>query len=42
MKTLPRKDQIRLKAQALFREKGYVASSMRDIADTLGIEAASL
>ncbi len=42
MRTLPRKDQIRLKAQVLFREKGYVASSMRDIADTLGIEAASL
>lgn len=37
-----RKAQIEEKATALFREKGYAATSMRDLAQVLGIEAASL
>lgn len=40
--SLSRKDQVIRTAAALFREKGYVASSMRDLAQKLGIEAASL
>ena len=36
------KEQIRLTAQNLFREKGYVATSMRDLAGSLDIKAASL
>jgi AcrR family transcriptional regulator len=37
-----RKAQIEEKATRLFREKGYAATSMRDLAQVLGIEAASL
>lgn len=37
-----RKEQIISTAAQLFRQKGYAASSMRDIANALSIEAASL
>jgi TetR/AcrR family transcriptional regulator, cholesterol catabolism regulator len=37
-----RKKQIEVKATELFRVKGYSATSMRDLAGMLGIEAASL
>jgi TetR/AcrR family transcriptional regulator, cholesterol catabolism regulator len=37
-----RKDVIVAKAAKLFKEKGYKATSMRDLADAVGIEAASL
>lgn len=37
-----RKKQVIRSAAELFREKGYAASSMRDLAQKLGIEAASL
>ena len=37
-----RKQQIEDQATALFRARGYAASSMRDLAAVLGIEAASL
>ncbi|HEY3251171.1 MAG TPA: TetR/AcrR family transcriptional regulator [Ignavibacteria bacterium] len=39
---ISRKEQIIQTAEKLFREKGYEAASMRDIAAELGIEAASL
>src|SRR5689334_22676975 len=39
---LSRKEQVIRKAAELFKEKGYAAASMRDVAQKLGIEAASL
>ena len=39
---ISRKEQIELAATELFKVKGYSATSMRDIAATVGIEAASL
>jgi AcrR family transcriptional regulator len=41
-KVSPRKEVILSKAAELFREKGYNASSMRDLAEKVGVEAASL
>ncbi|MCZ6899664.1 MAG: TetR/AcrR family transcriptional regulator [Bacteroidetes bacterium] len=41
-KNLSRKQQIELRATELFKNKGYSATSMRDLAQVLGIEAASL
>ncbi|MGC8751494.1 TetR/AcrR family transcriptional regulator [Hydrotalea sp.] len=37
-----RKEVIVAKAAALFKEKGYKAASMRELADIVGVEAASL
>ena len=37
-----RRKQIQAKATSLFREKGYNASSMRHLAENMGMEAASL
>ena len=39
---LSRKEQVFLHATEMFKNKGYVATSMRDLANELGIEAASL
>ncbi|MBN8784487.1 MAG: TetR family transcriptional regulator [Terrimonas ferruginea] len=37
-----KKELILVKAAAMFREKGFPATSMRDLAESVGIEAASL
>lgn len=37
-----RRDEIKQKAARLFRKKGYQATSMREIADVVGIKAASI
>lgn len=37
-----KKDVITKKAAALFRKKGFAASSMRELADNIGVEASSL
>lgn len=37
-----RKEQIKDTAKQLFKDKGYVGSSMRDLAQAIGIEASSL
>lgn len=42
MATITRKEEIITAASNLFKEKGYNAVSVRDIADALGIKAASL
>src|SRR5487761_792023 len=41
-KNSSKKDVITQKASALFRKKGFPATSMRDIAESIGIEAPSL
>ncbi|MEK7227056.1 MAG: TetR/AcrR family transcriptional regulator [Bacteroidota bacterium] len=41
-KKASKKDLITRKASAMFREKGFPATSMRDLADEVGLEAASL
>ncbi len=41
-KNLTRKEVIIEKAAELFKEKGYKASGMRELAEVLGVEAASL
>lgn len=41
-KDITKKDVILAAASSLFREKGYKAASMRDLAEMVGIEAASL
>ncbi len=39
---LPRKDQILATAERLFRQKGYLATSIREIGEAVGIRGASL
>jgi AcrR family transcriptional regulator len=41
-KKASKKDLITRKASAMFREKGFPATSMRDLAELVGLEAASL
>ena len=41
-KRASKKEFILKKAAQMFREKGFAATSMRDLAETVGIEAASL
>lgn len=41
-KKASKKELILKRAAAMFREKGFAATSMRDLAETVGIEAASL
>ncbi|HRE50596.1 MAG TPA: TetR/AcrR family transcriptional regulator [Flavitalea sp.] len=41
-KNSPRKEVILEKAAQLFRKKGFNATSMRDLAENVGVEAASL
>ena len=41
-KKISRKEELELKATRLFEDKGYTKASMRDLANELGIEAASL
>ncbi len=41
-KNSTKKDVITRKASALFRKKGFTATSMRDIAEVIGVEAPSL
>ena len=41
-KNSSKKDTIIEKASKLFREKGFGAASMRDLAENVGVEAASL
>lgn len=40
--TVPREEQVRAAALRLFKEKGYHATSMRDIASAVGINKGSL
>jgi AcrR family transcriptional regulator len=40
-KNISRKDVIVTKAAILFREKGFKAASMRDLAEAVGVEAAA-
>ena len=42
MSLVSRKEHIRFSAQKLFREKGYAATSMRDLAKEVGVEAPSI
>ena len=37
-----KKDAIIKKAAGLFRKKGFASSSMRELADSIGVEASSL
>src|SRR5436190_17452010 len=41
-KKASKKDLIVQKAASMFREKGFPATSMRDLAEVVGLEAASL